>query len=297
MQENPTPEPDRDQLIAEATMIQRAKLAATRAMQTTSMSPVDSDGRVGDWQPINLSVARVQRRIEEIRSQQRAERESRIVAFLAEGGDCPECFDQGPCESCARGLAVIDDGIEHDRRDWVASTGLPRRFQSCTFASFPGDRRLGDDVARFVDSWDGRQSMILGGRYGVGKTGLLAASVNALSPDWHTTNHSMLFRTTPKLFDELRAGFDDGSFAALLRRCQNVTLLILDDLGAEKPTDWVLERLYAIVNHRYEHEMPIWATTNLTVPQLTAAIGERVWSRLQEGAFMLAATGRNLREQ
>lgn len=133
--------------------------------------------------------------------------------------------------------------------------------------------------------------------HNTGKTGLLAASINALSLDWHTTNHSILFRTTPKLFDELRAGFDDGSFTALLRRCQNVSLLILDDLGAEKPTDWVLERLYAIVNHRYEREMPIWATTNLTAPQLSAAIGERVWSRLQEGALMLAATGANLRER
>jgi DNA replication protein DnaC len=61
-----------------------------------------------------------------------------------------------------------------------------------------------------------------------------------------------------------------------------VDLLHLDDLGAERATDWVLEQLYAIVNARYEEQRSLVITTNLDPAQLREQITERTVSRLIE---------------
>jgi DNA replication protein DnaC len=256
--------------------------------------------------PLEDRIATFQERL-------KRQREERIATFKADGGDCTNCFDEGPCSKCERGRTVRNQERIRARdealREVLGKSNLPPRFRHCTFDGFPGRKELADQVRSFVESWDRRQNLLLIGKYGTGKTGLLAASVNALIPrlmgithedEWsivYDTRRQVLFWSTPNLFDDLRAGYSDGSFAATMRDCQRVPLLILDDLGAEKPTEWVLERLYAIVNHRYEHDLPTWASTNLTPGQLTDAIGERVWSRLQEDAYSLVAAGRNLRQK
>jgi DNA replication protein DnaC len=59
-------------------------------------------------------------------------------------------------------------------------------------------------------------------------------------------------------------------------------LLHVDDLGAEKSSDWVLEQLYAIIDERYIEGRAVVVTTNLDLPQLEAQIGPRTVSRLAE---------------
>jgi DNA replication protein DnaC len=66
------------------------------------------------------------------------------------------------------------------------------------------------------------------------------------------------------------------------QRLTSVDLLHLEDLGAEKQTDWVLEQLYALINERYECERSIVATTNLPFDDLERQIGPRTASRLTE---------------
>ena len=83
----------------------------------------------------------------------------------------------------------------------------------------------------------------------------------------------------------------------LFRRLCSVDLLHLDDLGAEKRTEWVLEQLYAIVNERYETQRSIVVTTNLQEPELREQIGERTVSRLAEicDQFVIPLYGTDLR--
>jgi DNA replication protein DnaC len=69
----------------------------------------------------------------------------------------------------------------------------------------------------------------------------------------------------------------------LFRRLCAVDLLHLDDLGAEKPTDWAREQLYAIVNERWQDERSVMLTTNVTdLDELRARVGARTVSRLLE---------------
>jgi DNA replication protein DnaC len=65
--------------------------------------------------------------------------------------------------------------------------------------------------------------------------------------------------------------------------CEQVDLLVLDDLGGGKTTDWTADTLYRLVDTRWAYQRPIIATTNLTAPDLREAVGARVASRLAAG--------------
>ena len=69
----------------------------------------------------------------------------------------------------------------------------------------------------------------------------------------------------------------------LFRRLASVDLLQLDDLGAEKPTEWVLEQFYSLVNERWQDERSIVVTTNsFDLDVLRDELGTRTVSRLRE---------------
>jgi DNA replication protein DnaC len=79
--------------------------------------------------------------------------------------------------------------------------------------------------------------------------------------------------TVPDLLDELRAGYDPEqqggeTFHAVFERYKGTRLLILDDWGKEKATDWANEQFFKLINYRYEHRLPMFLTSNLTEQQL-----------------------------
>lgn len=59
-------------------------------------------------------------------------------------------------------------------------------------------------------------------------------------------------------------------------------LLIIDDLGAAKASEWVEEVTYRLINRRYNHMLPTLITTNLAIKDLRAHLGDRVTSRLAQ---------------
>lgn len=59
-------------------------------------------------------------------------------------------------------------------------------------------------------------------------------------------------------------------------------ILMLDDIGAEKATEWVVETLYGIINWRYERRMPIVLTSNVGLDKISEAYGDRIASRIVE---------------
>jgi hypothetical protein len=69
---------------------------------------------------------------------------------------------------------------------------------------------------------------------------------------------------------------------AVLKAMTSADVVIWDDLGAEKPTEWALDRLYLLLDARYETERPLIATSNWTPSGLEARLGPRLVSRLLE---------------
>ncbi|WP_079432026.1 MULTISPECIES: ATP-binding protein [Streptomyces] len=122
-------------------------------------------------------------------------------------------------------------------------------------------------------------SLLIAGPTGTGKTHQAYGAVRALLAAgvrlrWEAVTAADLYaRLRP------RPGLDAERELRTLARCP---LLLLDDLGAAKGSEWTEELTYRLINHRYEYLRPTLLTTNLPIPELRTALGDRVASRLSE---------------
>jgi DNA replication protein DnaC len=172
---------------------------------------------------------------------------------------------------------------------------IPERFATCTFATFPRVPRM-ELVVASLRRWmeDPSWAVVLHGRYGVGKTGL-AISVLRAAAEAH---HVGLFVKTPDLLVRIRATYgrdSETSEADVLDSLRTVDYLVLDDVGAEKVTDWATSMLFQVLDHRHDQQRKTILTTNLDVAGLGVHMGERTLRRFEEGALFLHLDGPNLR--
>ncbi len=117
--------------------------------------------------------------------------------------------------------------------------------------------------------------LLLKGGYGCGKTHLAAAIANHAIE----MGRPVLFITVPDLLDHLRTAFSPGSPAGYDERFDEVRdapLLILDDLGTESPTPWAQEKLFQILNYRYNARLPTVITTNHELEEIPLRIRSRL---------------------
>lgn len=110
------------------------------------------------------------------------------------------------------------------------------------------------------------KGLFITGTYGVGKTYLASCIANETIKNKHT----VVFGTLIQLLDYIKDTYKDSDMSdkEYLNLYSSVDLLIIDDLGKEKPTEWVLEKLFLIVNNRYNNYLPIVITTNYNRNQL-----------------------------
>ncbi|GAA2861267.1 ATP-binding protein [Nonomuraea rubra] len=91
------------------------------------------------------------------------------------------------------------------------------------------------------------------------------------------------------LLDQLRPGVNDARL--VVEDCQNARLLFIDDIGAEKPSEWTQEKLYEVIDERYSRCLPLIVTSNLPPRSLAEHVGERSASRLAEMCTLVPLTG------
>lgn len=121
--------------------------------------------------------------------------------------------------------------------------------------------------------------LILQGNSGSGKTHLaFAIAKRALAH-----NHSVFCHTVINLLDLLRSSYNDDTYDLLIKDLCTVDLLILDDLGAQKETEWAVEKLYQIINERSQKLLPLVITTNLKIDDPNCRMDFRILSRLRDG--------------
>jgi DNA replication protein DnaC len=188
----------------------------------------------------------------------------------------------------ARPCECREQRLKRGRNRGVASV-IPRKFQGVSFDR-PPVTEIEPMIVRVVRSWiedmeanlaNGRGLWLMGDT-GTGKTTLAMLVSKAALQD----NRSVAIYSLPKLLARIRRTYDSepggDSYLSFFERLTSVDLLHIDDLGAEKRSDWVLEQLYALVNERYEAQRSILVTTNLDQQQLEEQIGSRTVSRLVE---------------
>jgi len=198
----------------------------------------------------------------------------------------------GP-EDVARECECRSQRLKRGRVRGVASV-IPPRYRGVSFDRPPVSDMAHDlatkaavaEVRRYVEQLDERldegRGLWLFGDTGTGKTTLaMLVSKAALE-----AGRTVAIYSLPQLLARIRRTYDSepggDSYLAFFERLTSVDLLHIDDLGAEKRSDWVLEQLYALINERYESQRSVIVTTNLPEAELEEQIGARTVSRLSE---------------
>jgi DNA replication protein DnaC len=147
---------------------------------------------------------------------------------------------------------------------------LGERFSSRTFATWRSSPETNEALAAastVAESW--RQGVWLYGPVGTGKTHLLAAITNAAIEAEVTAT----FTTSIALLERIRRTYErDGVVregeSDIIARYVDVDVLAIDDIGKERMTGWAAEKIFELVNRRYEADKPICLTSNLPPEQL-----------------------------
>jgi DNA replication protein DnaC len=152
-------------------------------------------------------------------------------------------------------------------------------FQDKTFETFDtemrGVKRAYHRAVEFAQRPTGW--LVFFGNYGVGKTHLASAIANELLKQ----NYRVLFAVVPDLLDHLRSTFGPSSeiqYDQRFEMIRDASVLILDDLGTENTTPWAREKLFQIINHRYNGRLPTVITSNRRPEE----IEPRIFSRMSD---------------
>lgn len=205
---------------------------------------------------------------------------------------CPHCGGTGwqiaddggagtarPCE-CRKLYAA---------RELLARAGIPERQRRCSFESFytsnstasaevrqsllAAKRASEHYVDHFIDPESGRfrsTGLLYTGPPGTGKTHLAVSVLKALIERYRVRGRFVNFS---HLVYELQSTFDPSTAETRRQILDPITraeVLVLDELGATKPTDWVQDQLYLIINERYVRDLPTLMTTNYRLAPVAA---------------------------
>ncbi len=168
----------------------------------------------------------------------------------------------------------------------LIESGVPKRYVAARITDFA----VGFELPGFNDS-----GLYLAGQAGRGKTHLATALLaNAMEEHVNQTQVRLTVKwaTIPELLLELRNSFNsqyvDVSEKSVLAKYSNPYLLVLDDLGAEKQTDWTGQSIYALISRRINDCRPTIVTSNFTLeeihksdPRLASRLGGMTYLRLE----------------
>lgn len=166
------------------------------------------------------------------------------------------------------------DGKENAAR--IFYRGIPVRFHNAVL----GDLNPSKTVTDWLDNPEG--FMFISGACGVGKTHLACATVL----NFRRKNKRCEIVYSSDLFLSLRGSFGDRSRESEQEIINNMTephVIVFDDIGAQKLSDYVIEAWYTIIDRRYRDNLPTMFTSNLGLREISAYMTDRVASRLASG--------------
>jgi chromosomal replication initiation ATPase DnaA len=227
---------------------------------------------------------------------------------LPEDATCPNCGGfllDHPAIEDRRALAESMEGVNFERavratlaqqqcncaalvaareRKHQLDANLPHPKDPKTFENFvvnDDNSDLYEAVLAFVHGQMSEHILVLCGTYGCGKSHLLEAAGRY----WLTQNRTLRYEVVPDLLEVFRHTFAD-QYAADIRTWmgwyQSRELLLLDDLGMEKTSDWTRERITALVDDRLREGQLTVIATNNTEGEMLAQVGPRLTSRLYQ---------------
>ena len=244
---------------------------------------------------------------------------TRTKLKVVEAASAAEPADDAPppvCQKCfGTGMEVVPgEGArpcECSRRDAqsrrIRDARIPKRYEKCHFNTF--DHKLSDSQRRalklageFTQKYPVvDQGLLFSGPVGVGKTHLAVSIVKGLAE----RGFPCLFYEFGTLLKEIQDSYNPNtrtSEMAVLTPVLTAQVLVLDELGASKPTDWVLDTLANIINTRYNQDLITIFTTNYGDERISEGretledrVGVRVRSRIYEMCRTVRVDGEDYR--
>jgi len=222
---------------------------------------------------------------------------------------CKDCFGTGTKVDPVKG-ATHCPCLRGDRaRKLIVAARIPRRYDKCSFANFncePGtsqERALlqAHKLAREYPAVD--RGLVFMGPAGVGKTHLAVSIIRDLTE----TGFASVFCEFGSLLKQIQDSYNPVSKSSELKVLAPVfqaDVLVLDELGATVPTDWVRDTMYQIINRRYnDNKLTIFTTNYLDERRsdkeqvLEDRIGTRLRSRLYEMCKTVVMDGDDYRKR
>ncbi len=246
---------------------------------------------------------------------------------------CPLCQGTGwkplPTRADApkdRRVTRCDCQLRARNQNLLAAARIPKRYEHCELASyevdFPGAHPslafAHLSAARFAQEYDPRNGtgLLIIGKIGTGKTHLAVAITKDLILN---KGISCLFYDYRELLKEIQNSYNSTVQTTeldVLRPVFDTDVLVLDELGAVKPTEWVWDTVSLILNTRYNHDRTTIITTNFEdqpaagvnggsaaargaarAESLGDRIGERMRSRLHEMCRIIKMEGEDFRQK
>jgi DNA replication protein DnaC len=220
---------------------------------------------------------------------------------------CPECGQEKQrAESIATQKAQSEARRVKEIAARVEACRIPHRFSGKSFWDYSapsGSQRTNlEKCQSYAENFDQHYAdgrcLILSGTVGTGKTHLAAAILKDVVEKQGYTGK---YWTVNGLLQVIRASYEkDSGFSEseVIESVTNTHLLVLDEVGATKQSEFELATLFNIINSRYEWQIPTIVISNLGPKQIGEAIGERCFDRLREGGGeCLVFQGESARKQ
>lgn len=201
----------------------------------------------------------------------------------------------------AEQLKFQKQGEEQEIRKLFSISNLGERLSNVNFESF--QQRAGSEFAykatkNYASAFNSKNptALILWGEPGNGKSLLAACANNYIQQSGHTT----VFVSMPDLLTKIKQSFNksnNDSEEQILKALDMCDLLVIDDLGAEKTSDWVEETIFKIIDNRYRKKKPIFITSNIEPRMLSQKIGSRSTDRILEMCIEIKNEASSFRTQ